>query len=33
MWEMRGACRIWWGNLNERDHWEDIGVYGKIILK
>ena len=21
-----------WGNLRERDHWEDPGVYGRIIL-
>jgi hypothetical protein len=33
MGEKRGACRIWWGNLRERDHLEDIGMYGRIILK
>jgi len=24
---------FWWGNLRERDHWEDVGVDGRIILK
>jgi len=23
---------IWWGNLRERDHWEDPGVDGRITL-
>jgi hypothetical protein len=31
--ERRGAYRVWWGNMRERDHVEDIGVYGRIILK
>jgi hypothetical protein len=22
---------FWWGNLRERDHLEDIGIYQKII--
>jgi hypothetical protein len=29
----REACiGFWWGNLRERDHWEDPGVDGRIIL-
>jgi hypothetical protein len=42
--EISGACnkywgrgemctRFWWGNLRERDHFEDRGVGGRIILK
>jgi hypothetical protein len=28
------ACTgFWWGNLRERDHWEDPGLDGKIILR
>jgi hypothetical protein len=24
---------IWWGNLRERDHWEDADIDGRIILR
>jgi len=24
---------VWWGNLRERDHLEDQGLDGRIILK
>ena len=24
--------RVWWGNRRERDHWNDLGVDGWIIL-
>jgi hypothetical protein len=24
---------FWWGNLRERDHFEDPGIDGKIILR
>jgi hypothetical protein len=24
---------FWWGNLRERDHWEDLGVDARIILR
>jgi hypothetical protein len=28
------ACiGFWWGNLRERDHWENPGVNGKIIIR
>ena len=31
----RGEVRteFWWGNLRERGHWDDPGVYGRIILR
>jgi hypothetical protein len=28
-----GDIGIWWGNLRERDHLEEAGVDGKIILR
>jgi len=41
---MGGACNaygergevyigVWWGNLRERDHLGDPGIYGRIILR
>jgi hypothetical protein len=24
---------FWWGNLKERDHLDDVGIDGEIILK
>jgi hypothetical protein len=33
MGESRGVYRVWWGNLRERDHLEEPGVEGRIILK
>ena len=32
MWEWRGYTGFWWGNLRERDHSEDPGVDGSVIL-
>jgi len=31
--ERRGVCRVWWGNLRERDHLEVPGVDGRIIVR
>jgi len=33
MGERKGAFRFWWGNLNERDPLDVIGIDGRIILK
>ena len=27
------CAEFWWGNLRERDHLEDTGVDGRIILR
>jgi hypothetical protein len=31
--ERREATRFWWGNPRERDHFEDMGIDWRIILK
>jgi hypothetical protein len=31
--ERRCVYRVWWGNLMERDHLEDPGVDGNVILR
>jgi len=32
MGEEKGNTGSWWGNRSERDHWEDLGIDGWIIL-
>jgi hypothetical protein len=32
-WRKEICAEIWWGELKERDHLEDPGVEGKVILK
>ena len=31
--ERRGVTGFWYGNLRERDHLEDPGIDGRIILR
>jgi hypothetical protein len=37
MWHVRETGEVrtgfWWGDLSKRDHFEDLGVDGRIILK
>jgi hypothetical protein len=33
MGDMRGAYRVWCGNVRERDHFEDLGIGGMLIVK
>jgi hypothetical protein len=33
MWEWKGAYRVLWGSLRQRDQWEDQCIDGRIILK
>jgi hypothetical protein len=37
MWQEWGRremhIRYWWENQKERDHWEDVDVGGKMIVK
>jgi hypothetical protein len=37
MWRVWGRGEVctgfWWGNLKEREHWEESGVDGRIILR
>ena len=29
--EKRNGYMVWWGNLKERDHLEDLGLDGRIL--
>jgi hypothetical protein len=31
--EREMSAGFWWGSLNESDHFEDLGIDGRIILK
>jgi len=33
MGEREGTAGFWWGNLRERNPFEDLGIEGRIILK
>jgi hypothetical protein len=33
MGDKRSANGFWWKNLGDRDHLEDLGLYGRITLK
>jgi hypothetical protein len=33
MGDRKGAKGFWWKNLGDRDHLEDLGLYGRITLK
>jgi hypothetical protein len=33
MGDRRAVCRLWWGNLKERDHSDRLGIAARIILK
>jgi hypothetical protein len=33
MGERRGVSRFWWGKMRERDHLDDPGTDGRIILR
>jgi hypothetical protein len=32
MGDREGEQKVWWGNMRDRDHLEDPGIDGKIIL-
>jgi hypothetical protein len=31
--DRRDVYRVWWGDLIEKDHLEDVGIDGRTILK
>ena len=32
-WNRIDVRKLWWGNLKERGHFEDLGMYERVILK
>jgi hypothetical protein len=33
MGERRGGCRVWWGNVRERDNLEDASIDERTTMK